>query len=747
MTKYQKMSVLVLTFSVIMVSYLCTDILIVNANEKKSSLSYEVNPETFSLRLMDGNIAYKASIAQEKQTIENLMQNNDKTSWDYPEKQISVSMEQQKNYVSVSLTSTKQTENKITFPSVSGEEYYLPLGEGKKIPANDIGWGNYLTSMDFSMIEQFSMPFFATKVGDKALVYILDNPNRNELHFEKKEQLNFKVLNNFARQQKEKKINYRIYLTDNDPAKIAKTYKKYVQEMGEFKTLQQKEITNPEIKNLYGAPYVYLFNTRLILPNNIQWQVFLKQLNSNGMKDLMKRAEHLEGYSEFKEIMDDLKQQDFVDDYQKNIICSIISDTLKPLKTKQNPLEEIEGNKLDLYASLPDVFTPITTWADNATTGIIKNMKAAGIDRAWIGLDNWDTAYAKPTLITEARKENYLIAPYDSYHSIHEKGNVQWNTADFTDPTLYDSATVSDINGNKIEGFNGVGRKLNPIFSFGEVQLRTNRLINDGLLFNSWFIDCDATGEVYDDYSTDHMSSKEEDINARLKRMQYISEQKEMVIGSEGGNDFAASTIAFAHGLELPSFSWMDKDMKDEDSEYFIGKYYSATGGVPDNFGKQVKVKDYLKHLFVDTAFDVPLYKLVYNDSVISTYHWDWSTLKIEDEVENRMIREVLYNIPPMYHLDEKNWEQWGETIINHHNNWSSFSKKAIKQEMTVFSYLNKEHTVQKTVFGENLAVIANFSDNSVSYDNTEIPGKSVLINDGGDMQIYTPGKKSKENL
>ena len=50
-------------------------------------------------------------------------------------------------------------------------------------------------------------------------------------------------------------------------------------------------------------------------------------------------------------------------------------------------------------------------------------------------------------------------------------------------------------------------------------------------------------------------------------------------------------------------------------------------------------------------------------------------------------------------------------------------------------------------MFGENLAVIANFSDNSVSYDNTEIPGKSVLINDGGDMQIYTPGKKSKENL
>ena len=54
-----------------------------------------------------------------------------------------------------------------------------------------------------------------------------------------------------------------------------------------------------------------------------------------------------------------------------------------------------------------------------------------------------------------------------------------------------------------------------------------------------------------------------------------------MVIGSEGGNDFAASTIAYAHGIELKSFSWMDEDMKsNKDSEFYIGNYYNPSGGV-----------------------------------------------------------------------------------------------------------------------------------------------------------------------
>ena len=145
---------------------------------------------------------------------------------------------------------------------------------------------------------------------------------------------------------------------------------------------------------------------------------------------------------------------------------------------------------------------------------------------------------------------------------------------------------------------------------------------------------------------------QEADLAARLERMAYIRDQYHMVIGSEGGNDFAASTIAYAHGIELKSFSWMDEDMKsNKDSEFYIGNYYNPSGGVAAHFSKVIPLKEKYDTIFVDPRYDVPLYKLVYNDSVITAAHWDWSTFRIQGAAQDRMVREVLYNVPPLWHL------------------------------------------------------------------------------------------------
>ena len=159
--------------------------------------------------------------------------------------------------------------------------------------------------------------------------------------------------------------------------------------------------------------------------------------------------------------------------------------------------------------------------------------------------------------------------------------------------------------------------------------------------------------------------------------MEYIRDEKNMVIGSEGGNDFASKTIAFAHGIETPAFSWIDPDMnKNKESEYYVGRYYSPNGGVPKVFAKQVPVKDKYKHIFMDATYTLPLYKLVYNDSVITSYHWFWGTLKVKDEVGSRTPYEILYNIPPLYHVDKYEWDKHKEDMISTQKIWSDLIKK-----------------------------------------------------------------------
>lgn len=105
----------------------------------------------------------------------------------------------------------------------------------------------------------------------------------------------------------------------------------------------------------------------------------------------------------------------------------------------------------------------------------------------------------------------------------------------------------------------------------------------------------------------------------------------------------------------------------------------------------------------------------------------------------DRMVREVLYNVPPLYHLDAAEWKRYQKDIAAYHTVWSEFSRKAVLQEMTDFKYLTEDGAVQKTVYGENIAAVANFSDEAYEFEGNSIPGYSVRIQIGGKSTIYTP--------
>lgn len=649
---------------------------------------YEVNPENFSITFYTKDKAPDAipvTSPSASRLVEQYEKQEDAISWRYPADHISVSLKPVDDYLSVTLISETTQDNAFAWPEISADSYYLPLGEGKRVPADDPIWKEYLSGQEFSVLEKLSMPFWASPAGEYAVLFVMETPFHTQMNFGQEGNLAFSINNEYPAIDDSRERRFRIYLTDNNPVNAAKLYRNYVIEQGNFVTLEQKAQKNPNIRKLYGAPFIYLWGERVIAPEDLNWPAFRAAAGSPVMNYLGTFAAETEVGEEYKAVMEEIQTQDYVAEYQKNVICNYLSSLLprpdfyskdvftasnsaldsllkpgyektdyeKPDYENLSETDRIQVNKSALAASLPEVFHDAQSWMDKDTVGLIREMKESGLSQAWIGLNSWEQAYAKPELVRAAADSGYLIGSYDSYHSIHEPGNEQWITAAFDDHSLYDGATVSGRNGKKISGFQGVGRKLNPTLALPAVMDRMADIMGSGLPFNSWFIDCDATGEIYDDYTPEHITTQQQDMKARLERMAYICDTYDMVVGSEGGNDFAASTIAFAHGIELPSFSWMDADMKtNKDSEYYIGKYYNPKGGVAEHFSKRIPIKDRYRTLFADPGYDIPLYKLVYNDSVITSYHWDWSTFKIKGLTGQRMLREVLYNVPPMYHLD-----------------------------------------------------------------------------------------------
>ena len=224
---------------------------------QEAVMEYTVEPETFSLSVLRGDTAVPVSMPMDQRQVSQFQKTGDITSWIYPDDGISVSIEPEAGYLHVTLASQKEGDNQFLWPAVSGETYYIPFGEGKRIPADDAVWSEYLGGGTFTVLEQLSMPFWASAAGSHAVLYIMENPFRSDMVFRESGPIEFGISHQYPAIDPEKENSFRIYITENDPAAAAKIYRQYVKEQGKFVSLEQKAAQNPDIEKLYGAPFIY----------------------------------------------------------------------------------------------------------------------------------------------------------------------------------------------------------------------------------------------------------------------------------------------------------------------------------------------------------------------------------------------------------------------------------------------------------------------------------------------------------
>ncbi|WP_312504741.1 glycoside hydrolase, partial [Bacillus luti] len=100
---------------------------------------------------------------------------------------------------------------------------------------------------------------------------------------------------------------------------------------------------------------------------------------------------------------------------------------------------------------------------------------------------------------------------------------------------------------------------------------------------------------------------------------------------------------------------------------------------------------------------------------------------------------ELLYNVPPLYHVDEVEWNKHKKEIKQHLKVWSEVHKKAVKEELTNFAYLSEDKLVQSASYGKDIKIIVNFSNDDVEIEKTKVKAKSALIINHGEQIMYKP--------
>ncbi len=97
-------------------------------------------------------------------------------------------------------------------------------------------------------------------------------------------------------------------------------------------------------------------------------------------------------------------------------------------------------------------------------------------------------------------------------------------------------------------------------------------------------------------------------------------------------------------------------------------------------YAKQVPLKEEYKQVYLNPDIRYHYIKLVYNDSVSTTHHWNGrGSLKAKMNMEIECCLNYLYTVfPPLYHLDEVSANKHKKEITEHLKvwNWSFHEKK-----------------------------------------------------------------------
>ncbi|QIW09229.1 glycoside hydrolase [Francisella sp. LA112445] len=718
-----------------------------------------IDPATLKVDLRQGSSDIPISEAQTKQNFKITSQN--KSELDFTRDNVNVDFKLNNKGLNVSFKNNEKlarTANKaITFPVINGSEsFLLPMLEGWDIPTDNKKWIKYLTSTSsekdpYNALSRLSMQFLTAGFGKSAIYYQVNNIFNNSFWFTGNESLTLHFKHTFNILNEGKPFGFTIKILKNDPAVIADTYRQHKINQGQFVTLEEKAKVVPDVTKLYGAPFIYLWGDELVGEANINWkglQKFVRQQLASKSDNPTKYfnrilKEHsnntLEEFAKQKWLYASLKSD--VDNALKELVkdptlwnkqefssVQLNSTAAKLISEPKTPANIVELNKNLIQSAYSKYIAPVSQWGNGVSIWMIKQLQDIGLKNAWFGLNDISDGIYHINVIDQAKKDGYLIAPYDSYNSLIEKDPDSMPTAYFgTEGNLFKNAAIIKQNGQYLQGFLNGQRELNSSYAMPQVKLRLNRAINIyNAKFNSWFFDSDGAGAMYNDFSTKHPQTKAQDAQNKIAYFKWAAKHYNLVVGTEDGKDYIAPVAVYGQGLVSQGI-W-DKDMRqNKKSKYYMGSYWSPTG-IPPRYAKPTLLNPLLSYIYYNPIFEVPLYQMVYNNSIITSDHWEYATFKFPSQIKNNILKTFLYNYPPLLHLDRKAWAQQKELLSKYLPVWSKWHKILVQQKMTNFSYLSKDKLLQSTQFSNGVTVIANFTDSIKHYHKISIPAKSVVI-------------------
>jgi hypothetical protein len=357
----------------------------------------------------------------------------------------------------------------------------------------------------------------------------------------------------------------------------------------------------------------------------------------------------------------------------------------KSLKTKRG-----ENPNIDTLVGAVNAWC----WEDDAV-GIVKNMKAAGIDRIL-----W-SKQQDPNVVRELNAMGgVLTSRYEDYHDLLDpnvsKNELKRTRSDWKDAMWPDDMVIG-ADGEHQKSWEVRTRDGRSFFCCAPCSRQMIKYTVDRVpeeLKKSpetcRFLDVTTAVAWWECYSPAHPMTRTDSKRARMELLRFMSGDMKLVTGSETGIDAAVPYVDYWEGMISLARYRVDEAGRD------MRRIWDE---VPERVAKwQMGHRDRL-----------PLWELVYHDCVVSQWYWGDYNNKLPALWDKRDLFNILYGTGPMFMFDKEVWEKEKGRFVQSYKNISPVLRAVGYAEMTDHRFLTADRDVQQTEFDNGVVITVNF--------------------------------------
>ncbi|MBI4660236.1 MAG: hypothetical protein HY735_15465 [Verrucomicrobia bacterium] len=336
----------------------------------------------------------------------------------------------------------------------------------------------------------------------------------------------------------------------------------------------------------------------------------------------------------------------------------------------------------------------VNVWCwDKNPLPIVKELQAAGIERIlWSNRQSPDGIRAMNDL-------GILTSRYDIYQDLMDPENLKslrgvhpdWTTEGWPKDIMR-SANGDWIKGWKVRGKDGEWYPCGVLCDLRAPEYAKRRVPPELAAhpYRCRFIDTTTASSWRECYAPEHPLTRSESRHWKMELLRYVSEDMNLVCGSETGHDAA---VPFVH--------------------YFEGMLSLGPYRVPDA-GRDMQriwteVPERVAKFQLGHKYRLPLWELVFHDCVVAQWYWGDYNNKLPELWDKRDLFNLLYGTPPMFMFNRGLWEKEQSRFVQSYRNTCPVVRAVGYSEMTDHRFLTPDRNVQQTAFANGVTVSVNF--------------------------------------